>query len=371
MEYTSVTPVQRSSRTKALGLVALALVGTLVASYAVFNNLPSQTELVKLEFETDSIELIDLYKRWKTEYGHNFDPQEDAKRFEIFRNKDKKIREHNAGNHSYTMGHNGFSHLTEEEFAATYFGVGSQHKKVSTHTANAPSTPRILATVPTSVDWRSQNALNLVRNQGTCGSCWAFTAVAALESYAYIKTKKLPALSEQQLVDCAGGTYGNHGCGGGWMHGAWAYVAANKGIASRSAYPYKGIAGTCAASGKASALGFNLNATYPTLYLKANSSSALISALTLRPVAVAMDADTLQNYRNGIIGTTDKCTKTVNHAVLAVGYNTASATGAPKGYYIIRNSWDTTWGENGYFRIAITGEDAGVCGIQQYGMIPN
>ena len=365
MEYTSVTPVQRNSRAKALGLAALALVGTLVASYAVFNNLPSQTELVKLDFETDTTELTDLYKKWKTEYGHNFDPQEDAKRFEIFRNKDKKIREHNAGNHSYTMGHNGFSHLTEEEFAATYFGVGSQHKQDSANTGDTAH--RILASPPDSVDWRTKNAVTPVKNQGACGSCWAFTATGALESYAYIKTKKLPTLSEQQLVDCAGGSYGNHGCNGGWMSGAWSYVAQNKGIASGSAYPYKGVVSKCAASGKANALGFTITGTK---YVTAQNSAALISAIAVQPVAVAMDASTLQNYKSGIIGTSDKCTKTVNHGVLAVGYNKSKATGAPNGYYIIKNSWSDKWGEKGYFTIAITGNDAGVCGIQQYGMYP-
>ena len=366
MEETSVTPIQRNSRAKALGFIALAIVGTLVASYAVFNNLPAQAELVTLEYDSDSIELGDLYKRWKTEYGHSFDSQEDAKRLEIFRNTDKKIREHNAGNHSYTMGHNGFSHLTDEEFTAIYYSAGFQHKKALDRHSNN-TTPRILASPPTSVDWRSKGAVTPVKSLAGCAASWAFSATGALESYAFSKTKRLPNLSEQQLIDCAGAKYGNHGCLGGSMDGAWEYVAEIKGLQSGSTYPYNRVAGRCKAVYALDALKVPITGTK---YVAANNSAAMMEAIALQPVSAFISFETLNRYRSGIIGTNARCGPEANHAVLIVGYNQAASPEAPNGYYIVKNSWGDWWGEKGYCRIAITGNDAGVCGLQQFGMYP-
>ena len=152
------------------------------------------------------------------------------------------------------------------------------------------------------------------------------------------------------------------------MTNAWQFVIDNKGISSGAAYPYtsgNGAVGTCQND-----RGIAFSAVSGYRYAVQNSASALMGAIDLQPIAVAVDATALQNYVSGILDSEATCTTNVNHGVLAVGYDTTPSEDAPNGYYIVKNSWDTWWGENGYFRIAITGNDAGICGIQQYGMYP-
>ena len=153
------------------------------------------------------------------------------------------------------------------------------------------------------------------------------------------------------------------------MTNAWEFVIDNKGISSAAAYPYtsgnNGVVGTCR---KDTGIAFSAISDYD--FVTQNSASALMAALDRQPVAVALDASNIQNYVSGILDSEAVCTTNVNHGVLAVGYNTTPSEDAPNGYYILKNSWDTWWGEDGYIRIAITGNDAGICGIQRFGMYP-
>ncbi len=365
--YTSVNSTSRTSRTKVVGLISVAVVGALVASYAVFSSIPAKAELIQISTSVDTAQLTQDYQIWKAKFGYTFDPQEDAVRFNIYAAADQLIKDHNSKNLSYKLGHNHFSHLSSAEHAAINLGLDPQRRNDSGY-QNHSQRELTTTTVPTAVDWTTQGAVTPVKNQGGCGSCYSFSATGALEGLAFLKTGTLPSLSEQQIVDCSS-SYGNNGCNGGTPTQAWNYVQSFGGLASETSYPYTSgktvLAGTCQDSNKTFAFKNTTMSTYT--YTTPNSSTSLIAAIARQPVSVGMEADQsfLQYYSSGIISGS-ACGINLDHAVLAVGYN---QTG---GYYKIKNSWGTSWGESGYFLLSIVnGNDAGTCGVQKYGVYPS
>ena len=176
-----------------------------------------------------------------------------------------------------------------------------------------------------------------VKNQGSCGSCWAFSATGAMESFSYQKGSKV-SLSEQQLVDCSG-SFGNQGCNGGWPHYALNYVKSN-GLSSESEYPYAGKTQACKKTGGS----FKISSVS-----SATGCTGLQNALSSRVISVAVDATNWSKYSSGIF---NNCAASLNHAVLLVG---VSGT-----YWKIKNSWGTSWGESGYIRLTL-GNTCGLC----------
>lgn len=188
------------------------------------------------------------------------------------------------------------------------------------------------------VDWVSKGKVSKVKNQGSCGSCWAFSATGAIESFYLFKGQSVTC-SEQMLVDCSR-SYGNQGCNGGWPSNALKYVAA-KGLASSSAYPYTGKDGSCK----------SVSASIKISGQKSFSGcSALSSGINSHPISVAVDATNWSNYKSGVFS---NCKTSLNHAVLLVGVTS--------GNWKIKNSWGTGWGESGYIRMS-SGNTCGVCG---------
>lgn len=202
-----------------------------------------------------------------------------------------------------------------------------------------------MAPINADIDWTTKGAVTPVKNQGQCGSCWAFSATGVAQSAAKIKGQSV-SLSEQQLVDCSG-SYGNHGCNGGWPSSALSYVK-DHGLSSESEYPYKGVTGTCHKQGGT----FKISSV-----ASASGCTGLQNAIQGRPVSVTVDASNWSKYSGGVM---TSCGTSINHAVLLVGI--------VSGDWKIKNSWGTGWGEHGFIRLG-PGSTCGVC--QHAGCYPN
>ena len=324
-------------------LIALAVVGTLTAGYFIFSHKPSNTTALK-----------DLYNQWKFEYKINVGAAESDFRFQIFSASYAQIQEHNSlSNKTFTVGLNQFSHLTEEEFDASHLGYTRPTNSIKNF--KALPTNNLKAA---NVDWSGK--MNTVKDQGECGSCWAFSAIGAIEGLYSVQKGTLYDLSEQDLVDCSW-SYGNEGCvEGGLMDYAFQYVIDKKGVASEKDYPYTAVDGTC----KPVAQRYAPLTSF--VDVPENKTAALKAAIAKQPVSVAIKTKSFvfRSYKSGVI-TGDACGIELDHAVVAVGYNDKDAVP----YYLVRNSWGKTWGEKGHVRIGIQ-EGPGVCGIQMAASYP-
>jgi cathepsin L len=254
---------------------------------------------------------------------------------------------------------NKFGDLTNKEFVEMVNGLS-----IPSTTSNDHQTflPPLNFDLPTSVDWRKKGYVTGIKDQGQCGSCWAFSAVGSLEGQWFRKTGKLISLSEQNLVDCST-TEGNEGCDGGWMDWAFTYIK-KQGIESEKAYPYVAEDQDCAYDPKkkvASDTGF--------VDIAAMNETALQTAIaSVGPISVAIDAsaDSFQLYASGVYNEPACSTTELDHGVLAVGYDT-DATGGD--YYIVKNSWGTSWGMQGYIWMSRNKDNQ--CGIATKSSYPS
>jgi cathepsin L/cathepsin K len=249
---------------------------------------------------------------------------------------------------TYKTALNQFSDLTEEEFVAKYTGFQPVD--------SADAIPHVNTGVKDDdVDWRKQGAVNAVKNQGQCGSCWAFSAVGAVESAWKIAGNQLASFSEQQLVDCST-AQGNQGCNGGLMNYAFQYlIKVSKGIELESDYAYTAKDGKCA---------FDATKIKGTIrsysVIAKNDCDGLLHAITNTPVSIGIAANAIMSYTSGIFNN-PRCGTQLNHGVVVIGYG-AEGT---KEFWTVRNSWGGSWGEQGYIRFARDDNkrEPGMCGI--------
>jgi len=353
METSFISQAPRQNRTKTAVVLAIAVLGALAVSYMVFSNMPAKTEFALTKVNNQNIK--ELYAGWKKQYNVTYGGPEDTQRLKYFTKTYTAVAQTNARNLTYQLGLNEFSAMSDEEFSSIKLGLNAKTLRLMGASKNFSKLPT--ANLKESVDWSGKGAVQRVKNQGSCGSCWAFSAIGALEGLSAIKGKGLQDFSEQELVDCSK-SYGNNGCNGGLMASAFKYVK-DKGISTQSAYPYKGVDSQCKAAGgdKFKISGYT--------NVPANNAAQLKAALAKQPVSVAVQADSaaFRNYKSGVV-TGTACGTNLNHGVLAVGYETS---GTP--YYKVKNSWGTGWGDKGFIKIGIT-EGAGVCGIQKDSCYP-
>jgi len=299
-------------------------------------------------------DVISAFLDFQKTYGKSYSDAEFPKRLEIFTNNLERVNKLNAEHvliggeavHGVTQ----FLDLTPEEFKAIYLTY------VPRNETEVQPRPYLQLDGPLAavVDWRTKGAVTPVKDQGQCGSCWAFSATEAIESYLFLKTGTLNVLSPQQITSC---DKVDGGCNGGWPYRAYDYVKTAGGMELERDYPYtsgSGQTGTCKFVASKVVSGSGLKG-----YTQTQKSEAqLQAALNNGPVSVCVAADAFQSYRSGILKI---CPGQIDHCVQAVGYDSGN------NYYIVRNSWATTWGEQGYIRIAMGGN---LCQIDQDATFP-
>jgi len=298
------------------------------------------------------------WKLWKQANNKQYSNVEEIVRRHIWESNLKKVQEHNLqadlGVYTFWLGMNQFADLTNAEFVKRMNGYNATMREQRSQNRHTFRFNPNLSDLPATVDWRDKGYVTPVKDQGQCGSCWAFSSTGALEGQHFNATGKLVSLSEQNLVDCSQ-KQGNQGCNGGLMDQAFQYIKENNGVDTEVSYPYEARDNQCrfkAADVGATDTGFT--------DITSKDENALQQAVaTVGPISVAIDAShiSFQLYRRGVYHEV-LCSQTrLDHGVLAVGYGTDSG----KDYWLVKNSWGTVWGDKGY--IMMTRNKNNQCGI--------
>jgi C1A family cysteine protease len=297
---------------------------------------------------------LDRFFDWAKKHEINLpsDGKDFSSLLEKWIENDRIIKDVNSKNLSYTLDHNQFSGMNREDFRKILTPILSQ-------SVGSDGLFKSSVGAPASWDWRSKGAVTPVKNQLNCGSCYSFSTTGALEGAYQIKTGELISFSEQQILDCDFIKNGGNalGCDGGDMGSVMSWIGKNNGLCSESEYPY--YSGTTSKVGKCDTTCGIISGSdiQKVVNVAPNSESSFVSALYQQPISVAIEADEpgFQFYKSGIY--TGKCSTNLDHGVLAVGY-------APD-YWTVKNSWGTSYGEEGYIRLArgdYNGK-SGQCGI--------
>ncbi|KAK9288119.1 hypothetical protein L1049_016567 [Liquidambar formosana] len=310
------------------------------------------------EKELESKEsLWEMYKKWKSHHTVSRSCDEKHRRFNVFKENVKYIHEFNKQDKPYKLKLNKYGDLTNHEFRSTYASSKVNHHRMfrGTPRGNGTFMYEKVTNIPPSVDWRKKGAVTGVKDQGQCGSCWAFSTVVAVEGINQIKPSKLVSLSEQELVDCD--TTSSSGCNGGLMEYAFEFIKQKGGITTETNYLYKAEDGTfpmifILKLRRLNWMILQLNGPVVAIdgheTVPANDENAPLKAAANQPIAVAIDAggSNFQFYSKGVF--TGDCGTELDLGVAIVGYGT-TLDGTK--YWIVNNSWGPEWGEKGYIRM--------------------
>ncbi|CAH1960193.1 unnamed protein product [Acanthoscelides obtectus] len=260
---------------------------------------------------------------------------------------DEHNQRFNNGEETFEMRMNQFGDISQEEFRQMMSLQENQIPDRGDNFALFEDNEEL----PKEVDWRAKGAVTTVKDQSLCGACWAFSAVGAIEGVIFLKNGILESLSVQNLIDCAGAAYDNEGCDGGLRTNAFNYVI-NRGVLTDKEYPYTsytGKEGKCKKQGGVKISGYK--------DIPEGDEQALAKAIALiGPVSVGVDASHMQFYSTGVITKKSGCKNELgdlHHGVLVVAYS--------EEYWVIKNSWGSSWGEEGYFRLKRN--DGNTCGV--------
>ncbi|XP_010274464.1 PREDICTED: zingipain-2-like [Nelumbo nucifera] len=331
-------------------------------------NLGQPNEYPIVDYDPDKIVsqegLALLFERWIEKHEKVYTSSEEKeKRFKIFQSNLAYVIDWNSKRKpsDHRVGLNQFSDMSFDEFSEIYLSKLNLEEDILEARAE---TVNLTCSYPSSVDWRNKGVVTPIKNQGSCGSCWAFSATGAMEGINAKVTKKLVSLSEQQLVDC---DKKNNGCASGSYDRAFQWVIKNKGIATEAQYPYLGRKATCRTK-------VNKAVTIDGYKRVARNEKSLLGAVAQQPVSagILVLKDFAMFRGSGIYKgrncPTNSYNTTANHAVLIVGYGT-SKDGTD--YWIVKNSWGTKWGNSGYVKIARNHKlRNGVCNINVWASFP-
>jgi len=287
-----------------------------------------------------------LFKDFMQTYGRKYTPSEEVSHFKCFRTNLALIDERNAkGGARFAI--NQFTDMCAEEFAKYYLGL----RPVNITRHHSVAAKAAMPKACSAINWSQKGVVTGVKNQGQCGSCWAFSATGNMEGQ-WAQKHTLVSISEEELVQCSGSA-GNQGCNGGWMDQAFQWVITNGGIDSEAAYPYtsgNGYTGTC----DSSLLPQHVATLTSYQNLPTNEAGMASWICTGGPISIAVDASSWSSYSGGVM--TDCVYNQLDHGVLAVGFDT---TASPP-YWIVKNSWGASWGEAGYILLEYGTDQCGL-----------
>jgi len=299
------------------------------------------------------------FTKFMTQFNKQYAADELFQRYENFKIRFERVTANNADSSSTSqMGIHQYSDLSAAEMKAQLNGYKASPESVKSYAPRA--THRQLVGLPSSVDWRTKGAVTAIKDQGQCGSCWAFSATGSMEGAVYLKTNKLLSLSEQQLMDCST-KEGDESCNGGLLDNAFQYVMDNKGICAEADYPYKAMDEKCKTGCTKVATISNFTD------IKSGDEASMGMYAAMQPISIAIEADQaiFQDYKSGVLNGSS-CGTALDHGVLIVGYDHDNKTGLD--YWIVKNSWGKSWGMEGYVWIS---RGYNTCGLDLASSFPN
>jgi C1A family cysteine protease len=319
-----------------------------------------QDDLNLEKYEEDKLFFIKYESVFNKSYPNNLI----FKKLETFESNIRKIIKHNKGNSLYELGVTQFTDMTLEELAEKYLDMDMNLKIGLKFLNGKPDNSEEESLTYTPIDWRDKDVFLPVRDQGDCGACWAFASVGTVEALLAKKSGIKNYLSPQQLVDC---DTKEKGCKGGWPSIAYNYAASN-GFVLEDDYPYQAANGQCKQDIVQSLTAVKIDSNFARCEEdECTTDDAQFNMLKNGPVTVVIDAYNTNffNYKSGIY---DASCGEPNHAVMLVGYGVDSKTATK--YWIIRNSWGSQWGMNGFGYVKMDVNNNYSCNLNRYGYQP-
>lgn len=304
-------------------------------------------------------EYQNAFTQWMQQHQKSYDHNEFRFRYATWKRNMRFIENWDAKEKGFEVAMNEFGDLSNEEFARFYTGLKTEF--VLNETGSEGSDDGYSVDLPSQFDWREKNVVTHVKNQGQCGSCWSFSTTGSTEGCHALKSGNLVSLSEQNLMDCSW-SYGNQGCNGGLMTWAMKYIINNGGIDTESSYSY-----TAQSSHNCQYSDANKGATLSSyVNVKRGDENDLQQKVYKGPTSVAIDAShsSFQFYHSGVYYEPSCSSTQLDHGVLAVGWGTSSG----KDYWIVKNSWGSSWGQQGYIWMSRNRNNN--CGIATTATLP-